>query len=409
MTQAPPAPAAAPVTPGFVDTPALLRRLNLLAVATVVLFGLLSALVQVMAWQSDGRAAGDTEQLVRVQDIRSSLFRADALATNGYLLAGLEPTDRQHEYDAAISDVLEQIADAAEAQPADRAALAALNVQVDDYTTNVAQAAVYNRQGLPLGIAYQTTASNQLNDQALPIVDNLVAANARRSEDAMAGHHPLWLLGLGMLAVVALFLINRRLAAAFRRRINTGVGVAAAIVLVTTVIAAVVAVAAARSNHHTEDGAYRDATQAAIARTAANAAKADESLRLISRGSGSTIEPKWQAQSAAVDAAVPPAQRRDWDTYVQRHREVVRLDDGNQWKKAVDLATTEASSGSSDPLDAFDRHMAEIATTSKDHATDQLRSGRTVALVLALLTALLGLVAALAASRGIAERHKEFL
>ena len=51
----------------------------------------ITAGLQVLAWQANRAAADNTEQLVRVQNIQSTLFRADALATNAFLIGGLEP------------------------------------------------------------------------------------------------------------------------------------------------------------------------------------------------------------------------------------------------------------------------------------------------------------------------------
>ncbi len=80
-----PAPTGKPVGAGVEDTPSLLNRLQIIGMAAVLLFGLASGLVQFLSYQSDGRAADDTEQLLRVQEIQSSLLRADALATNEFL------------------------------------------------------------------------------------------------------------------------------------------------------------------------------------------------------------------------------------------------------------------------------------------------------------------------------------
>ncbi|GAB2983979.1 hypothetical protein [Nocardioides montaniterrae] len=393
-----------------VDTPALLSRWQVVAVTTVVLFGLLSAFVQFLGWQSDGRAADETQQLVRVQGIESSLLRADALAANGYLAAGLESSARQQEYDRVIADVLKQIADAAEAQPADRDVLAALNQQVEDYTSSVAQAAVYNRQGFPLGIAYQNTASvNILKDQAIPMVANLVTANKKRTEDAMGGQHPLYLLLIGIAALAVLFLVNRAMAQHFRRRFNTGLLAAGLIVLLVTLVSGIVSFVGASSNSSTRDHAYADAVAAATARTAANDAKANESLRLINRGSGALYEDPWKVDRSRVEKAVPQSRRADWDTYVKAHGVIVRYDDDNAWKTAVRAATTDATNGATYAFNKFDTQLAKTAADSGAQATDALRGGRTIALLLSLLTAVLGLVAAVAVSRGIDQRQKEFL
>src|SRR5690349_23312959 len=83
-----PAPTGKPVGAGVADTPTLLNRLQIIGMATVLLFGLVSGLVQFLSYQSDGRAADDTEQLVRIQEIQSNLLELDAIATNLVLIGG---------------------------------------------------------------------------------------------------------------------------------------------------------------------------------------------------------------------------------------------------------------------------------------------------------------------------------
>ena len=106
--------------------PTTLSRLRLGAVAVCLVFGALTALQLTLSWQANRTAAADTEQLIRVQGIKTSLLRADALATNAFLIGGLEPAEQRAAYDDAIDQTVRAITDAAEAQPADRAALNAL-------------------------------------------------------------------------------------------------------------------------------------------------------------------------------------------------------------------------------------------------------------------------------------------
>ena len=217
------------------DTPRLLNRLQVLAVTACVLFGVVAALLQVLAWQANGRAADNTEQVVRVQEIESLMLRADALATNSFLVGGLEPVEARAEYDEAINRVLALITDAADAQPADRAALARLSAKVSEYTNAVTQARDYNRQQLPIAIAYLNDASRQdlRGDDRYSIqniLEALATANTQRAEDEMGGHHPWLLLLVGLLALVALFVVNRLIAQRFRRRFNVGLVVAAVVV-----------------------------------------------------------------------------------------------------------------------------------------------------------------------------------
>ncbi|QSR27437.1 hypothetical protein CFH99_17590 [Nocardioides aromaticivorans] len=412
-----PAPAAAPATTsatapadqGHVDTPALLNRWQLIGMTVAIVFGIVSALVQFLGWQADGRAAADTEQLVRVQKIRSSLLSADALATNAFLVGGLEDPQQRREYDARISEVLEGITAAADAQPADQAALIAVNQQVELYATYIANARSNNRQGYPVGAAYQSLASDQLRNSTLPVLEALVDANNDRARDAMNGQHPFWLLGLGVVALLGLWWLNRELANAFRRRINRGIAFAGAIIAVVTVITTAGAFIRDSSNDSLREDQFADAVASAQALTAANDAKANESLRLIKRGSGAANEEKWGEAAAVVTDNAPSRFLADWERYADQHRTIVERDESNKWDDAVKLAT--AGPAEDEDKTAFvafnDNLSAHVADVSKE-AVDELGSWRWLALVVGALTLLLGAAAAVSVERGIGVRRREF-
>ena len=140
-----------------------------------------------------------------------------------------------------------------------------------------------------------------------------------------------------------------------------------------------------------------------------NDAKANESLRLIKRGSGADNEKRWGEQAAVVEKNVPAADLGDWTTYTDRHKSIVELDDSNRWSDAVDLATTDdEKTGATAPFDRFDASLADDITKTSGTAIDDLRSGRVIALMLSALTLLLGVGAALAVARGIGQRRREF-
>lgn len=390
------------------DVPTLLNRWQALAVGACVVFGVLVAFLQVLGWQANGRAADNTEQLVRVQQIQSSLFRADALASNAFLVGGLEPTDQRAEYDAAIERVLRLIAAAADAQPADREALAELNVLVTAYATDIAQARDGNRLGLPVGAAYLTVAGDRLRTAALPIVVALVDANTARANDEMEGQHPIWILLIGIGALAVLWWVNREIARRFRRRFNVGLGVAAAGLLLVTVVGVGFAANRSSSNSEIQEGAYREAIAEASARTAANDAKANESRRLIQRGSGQGFEDAWVLAREIVDTNVSSDTRVLWDSYVAQHEQIVVLDEAGDWDAAVAKATTLLDGGSTVALNQFDAAAQQVVDTSSAQATDGLRSGGAAALVLMVLTVLIALMASAAATWGINERRKEY-
>ncbi|WP_395657448.1 hypothetical protein [Nocardioides sp.] len=416
------APAAGPAVPAAgapgapastEDVPRLLNRWQVVAVLACLLFAALTAGLQVMSWHANRAAADNTEQLVRVQNIQSTLFRADALATTAFLTGGLEPPEQRAAYDDAIESITRQIADAAEAQPADREALADLNAAVTDYNATIAQARANNRQGFPVGAEYLRTASTGLRDttvqgSAIPIAKALVAANADRAESELGAQHPFLVLLPGLVALGLLWWVNHQLARRFRRRINVGVALAALTVAVLTLVA--FAVAAVQSSHNSDlrAGSYDTSYRESTARTAGNDAKANESLRLISRGSGQVYEDRWEVASQVVQDNASDETASLWDDYVSVHQQVVDLDNGGTYERAVALATTTDSSGSTAALDAFDSRSKEIVSESGAQTTDALRSGNTGILVLAVITLLLGIAAAGLAVWGIAQRRREY-
>jgi len=401
---------AAPATPSAPsyreNVPALLNRWQVVAVAACVLFGVVAALLQLLSWQANGRAADNTEQLVRVQQIQSSLLRADALATNAFLNGGLEPADQRAEYDAAIDQVLRGIADAADAQPADREALAELNTQLSAYASSVSQARDNNRQGLPVGAEYLNLAGTSLRAEALPTVAALVDANSERAVDEMGGQHPFLLFLVGVAAVAALWWVNQQLARRFRRRFNVGIVAAGVAVVLLTVVTALYASGRSGDNDELRDGSYRLAVDEASARTAANDAKANESLRLIKRGS--LIEEPWTAAAATVRDTASPQTLPLWEDYAERHEEIIELDADGAWDDAVAAATSPEPGGSTAALNAFDEASQEVITAAGEETTSSLRSGGVLALLLIGLTLLGGLAAAGAATWGVNQRRREY-
>ena len=173
------------------DTPRRLRLLSLGVVVAGVVVALLGALTFSYLAFSLSRAQADTAQLIRVQKIQSNLLSADATATNAFLVGGLEPPAQRAVYDQALSSTSSLIVEASQAQPADAAALSALNQQVVSYAATIEQARANNRQGLPVGAQYLRNASAELRSTALPILDNLVSSNAARAADQMDARHRL--------------------------------------------------------------------------------------------------------------------------------------------------------------------------------------------------------------------------
>lgn len=410
-TPAPATPAASPATavaPKAVDVPRLLNRWQVVAVAACVLFAVLTAALQLLGWQANRAAADNTEQLVRVQNIQSTLFRADALATTSFLVGGLERPEQRQAYDDAIDLVTRQIADAAQAQPADSEVLAALNSVVNRFTTTNTQARDNNRQGFPVGAEYLRGASNQLRDEAQPLIQALTDANSTRAEDELGGQTPFVMLLPGLAALALLWWVNTQLAKVFRRRFNVGIAAAFVAVAAVTLVAAGVSSSQNGANNELRDGSYRVAVDEATARTAANDAKSNESRRLGAQGSGAIYEEGWVAAAATVTDNASLDTLGLWQVYNDLHFNVVDLEETGKYDEALALATTVNADGPTAALDAFDAASQDVVSQAATNTTDQLRSGNSIFLVLAALTLLFGLGAAGLATWGIAQRRREY-
>jgi hypothetical protein len=194
----------------------------------------------------------------------------------------------------------------------------------------------------------------------------------------------------------------------FHRRFNVGLAAAAIAVAVLTVLAVVLAQGQSNDNDELVDGSYQDAADGAAVRTLANDAKANESLLLVKRGSGQAYQDLWVEAAGKVEDLATGDTLSAWNRYAALHGEIVELDASGDWSGAVEAATTRDEDGASAALDAVDRSAQADVDQAAEVTTDTLRSGRTYALVLAIATLLLGLVAAALCAWGINQRRKEY-
>ncbi|HKX15225.1 MAG TPA: hypothetical protein VJN19_08540 [Propionibacteriaceae bacterium] len=408
-----PSPAAQAPAERKMQTPQRLRLLSLGVVVAGLIIGLVGALTFAYLAVSLSRARADTAQLIRVQKIQSNLLSADATATNAFLVGGLEPPAQRAAYDQAISSTSALIAEAAQAQPADGAALSALNQQVVSYAAMIEQARANNRQGLPVGAQYLRNASAELRATTLPILDNLVSANASRAADEMdarAGYFVPIIALIGLVGVIAgLIWLARR----FRRTFNVGM-LAGAIVLLIMVVGSLIAVQQLRSAlDDISAGSLAAVNTAADARIEANNAKSNESLTLIARGSGQAFEEAWKTSADAVAGNLAgltdkPELVSQWQAYTDLHSQIRELDDGGDWDKAVAKATGSGRTSSNTVFGAFDGNLAGYLDDVSQQAAGSLANQQPIMIVAAILVLLGGLAAALLGRWGVAQRAKEY-
>jgi hypothetical protein len=397
------------------DTPRRLRLLSLGVVVAGVVVALLGALTFSYLAFSLSRAKADTEQLIRVQQIQSNLLSADATATNAFLVGGLEPPAQRAVYDQALSSTSALIVDASQAQPADAAALSALNEEVVSYAATIEQARANNRQGLPVGAQYLRNASAGLRSTALPILDNLVSSNAARAANQMdppTGYSYVFPV-ISLLALIGVIIGQVWLARRFRRTINVGM-LASAIVLLVITLGGLVAVQQLSSSLNSiSNGSFAAVNTAADARIDANNAKSNESLTLIARGSGQTFETAWKSSSDSVASSVHrltdrPELVNQWLAYTDVHSRIRALDDGGRWEAAVSRATGSGDKSSNTVFGTFDSNLASYLDGVSQDTSSSLSDEQPLMVVGAILILLGGLAAALLGRWGIGARLKEY-
>ncbi len=401
-------------------TPGRMRLLGALAALATALFGVLGAASLRSSATALDQSAANTAQLVRVQSIYADVLRADADATNAFLVGGLEDPAQRADYTDTMRRLTATITEAAREQRADGTALAALAQQVGDYSAQVEQARAYNRQGLPVGAQYLTSASSTLRAQALPIIESLRQANlARAQQEFTAASSAPILVAVGIVALLVLTLVGTWLARRTHRYLNPGLTGAAATVLAALVTGLVLLGSISGDVNRVREGQFAGTLALTNARSAAYDAKALESLSLIQRGQGRALEAPWNARAATVSAELDKLTKvpgdtagaglaTAWAAYTAAYGEVRALDNGGNWDGAVAKATTGDPGGSRPAFAAFTLAGDTALKTYQDSLQTQVGAPATKANVAALLVLLAGLGAAVAATRGIAKRVEEY-
>jgi len=404
---------------GLAGTPGRLRVVAAVCVLACIAFALLGASAFQARSNALSAARNAAAQVVRVQSISTDLVQADALATNGFLNFGLEPTAQVAQYDATVTTASQLLADAARGNPADATGLGSVNDALTQYTARIASARDNNRQGFQVGTAYLRQASVLLRSRMLPTLSGIVDANDARAEAEFSAARSATtrLVAAGVGILVVLLAAQVWLARRSRRLVNLPLAAATAAVAVALVAGGIVMVATQSRAAKVQRTSYAATLALAQARIAAYDAKSNESLTLIARGTGQVYEAAYRTRLAqiqqqlgtAADVGVAGNARTelaDWDTVHQRIR---TLDDAQgRWDQAVRLAI------GSDPNSA-NAKFADFAATTRQALDDQaaavsdrLASSRAVLLITGWLTLLLGVLAAAAAWWGVSLRLEEY-
>lgn len=412
-------------------TPGILTAFGLVLVVVSLLAGLFTALsVQQRDAALDSLATRSGPLTAAAEEIYRSLSDADATATGSFLAGGLESTASRQRYENDVAQAGNALAIAIAARdPADVTApgspLAALSGQLPVYTGLVETARADNRQGLPLGAAYQREASNLMRTQLLPASEALYRSENDQltADQNQAGAFPwaevlLALVVLALLVVAQVFLRRRT-----NRVFNAGLLVAtiASVVSLLWVLIASIGAMSAVSESRSAGSAQVDVL--ARAQIATLAARSDETLTLVARGAGSAYQDDYVKVRAQLDSLLSDARARATDdavrtpldraatdskTWADAHVEIRAADDSGDYTTAVQKANDTGQNGAAGAFDRLDADLrAAIDSTRATFGAKLTDASDALAGAVAAVS-VLAIVVAAGAAAGIWRRLKDY-
>ncbi|WP_037822293.1 hypothetical protein [Streptomyces sp. NRRL B-24720] len=278
--------------------PGRLQIIGAALAALVIAFG------AVTAFEISGRAAATDDVVSRSQplsaeaaNIYRSLADADTAAAGGFLAGAQEPRDVRERYEKDIKDasrLLVKAASTTDASSPSGQEITKLNEELPRYTGLIERARANNRQGLPLGGAYLRYANQKMSTELLPAAERLYTAETGRLDQDYdsARTWPFLSLGLGVVALGALFWAQRRNYRRTNRVFNHGLLAATA---ASTVLLLWLGVGHTVARSELQDANVHGQQSLDVlnhARINSLKARANENLTLVARGAVLTADGK---------------------------------------------------------------------------------------------------------------------
>ena len=431
-----PVPVVAKTDGGVLHRVARLRRTSpgrlQLILAGLLTFGLLTGLVAGLtaaAAATGTRDLGNRAQplLVEAETIYSALADADTTAAQAFLAGGLEPTDLTRRYEDKLNQATTALTSAARRTPetgGSADAIRQLSTDIPRYAALVASARANNRQGLPIGAAYLSSASTLSRESLQPQAKKLFQAAQSEVDDGYADARSSWwtaLLVVLLLALLtALVLAQRYLSRSTHRTFNLPLLVATAVTLVLVLgVGGVLISQRAHLSEADTEGSWPVALLAET-RIAALRERGDEALTLAARSGEGDLETDFDETTAELNDLLADAGEimPDGDAgtsvrsataahraYVGVHDKVRELDNGGNYDGAVALAIGKPTS---DTFNGLTNDVGRALENRKDVFSDQIgTAGRGLGLLTVLGPVLALLVCGLAFA-GIRARLEEY-
>lgn len=218
------------------DTPLRLWLMLVAAVAVILAAGSVAGASMADRESTAARTAHSTEALYAdVQNLSYALADANATAATSLLTGAETPSQSTSRFQVDLANAETLLSQASQQVSGDAYASGQLNAvakEIPFYTGLVGQAQAENRFGYPVAGAYLRQASDLLKSM-LSQTGNVIAEQSRATESGIdsASSFAVVSLIIVLLALMALWLIGRRVAASTHRRFNPGLLGGAAVLL----------------------------------------------------------------------------------------------------------------------------------------------------------------------------------
>lgn len=361
------------------------------------------------------------------QQIYRALSDADATAASAFLsgLSGSpEPPALRQRYAGDVAAAGAALA-RAEGGAGDVEVVARMVVALPVYTGLVETARVQGRLGYPVGGASLAEASGYLRSTLLPAAEGLYRLGTDRvaADQSEAAALPWLTLGLGVALLAGLVLAQRWLTRRTQRTLNLGLLAATAAVLLGLLWqGAALGVATVDARASASDGSV-PLDLLARARIAALTARADETLALVARDSGTRYESDYAARvreaatllaqaraltSDPVIAAAVDEAGRAGPAWLAVHTRLRAREGAGDHAGAVALATGTDAGSAGAAFARTDATVSRAVEAATARFTEAAASARAVQTALAPGLVVLGVVAAAGVGIGIGARLREY-
>ncbi|MFD0365357.1 hypothetical protein ACFQZZ_28310 [Nocardia sp. GCM10030253] len=406
---------------------------RLIAIALVLIGLCLAAGIVTAATVSDRQQAldillNDTEPDAQsAQRLYTTLSIADAAASTAFISGGLEPAAVRDRYSQALGEASEELVTLSghapvEAADPDARLRTGIGTGLPVYSGLIETARANNRSGYPVGAAYLSEASNQMQTILLPMAQEL-QDHRSGAVDAAQRHHvrPPWpAIVLLILALGFLIWAQVELAKRWHRVINPGLLLASGAMLILLVWTVVAGSISAGSMISGRDGAAVPASRLTESRILTQQARSAETLKLVRRDATGDYDRTYDYSiarltelldgyptraPAAGDVATARTALARWRAAHQRMNETLAHGDFNG---AAAVATGPGTADAAAQVEALDASLGQALADTRDTLRGKISQGARVLDFLATGAMVLGILAAGWVGLGLWPRLREY-